>query len=232
MRHALMSCLVVTLALAGCQSEPKTYPVSMPRAETQRVEAALARWPKPEDGPIKRPFFATIHIAGRRTTASGILEYYGARDFRITAATEMGTVLFDGRVNWAGVTVLRHLPGLEPAIVEILLRDLSRAMEVPSDLQGLSIGPRRLTLEKTLADTHRYTWTFDAETGLLRSTAINLGLLDALNVEYRAYNARGWPEDLAITRKARMLEVAFTFTDNNTMQVQLPRSEHPGGVQQ
>lgn len=227
-----MICCLLALGLGACAGEPKTLPVSMPRIETQRVQAALARWPATPDSAIKRPFFATIRLAGRRTTASGVLEYYGPRDFRLTAATEMGVILFDGRVNWAGVTVLRHMPGLEKNLVEILLRDLSRAFELPPDLQGLSIGERRITLEKTLADTNKYTWTFDLATGLLRSTAIQLGLLDTLSVEFRSYNARGWPEDLLITRKARLLEVAFTFTDNNVMQVELPRPARRNGVSQ
>jgi hypothetical protein len=230
----------MALALAACQtttpiaSSDKTYPVSMPREETQRVEAALARWPMAQNSttPIRRPFFATIHAAGKRTTASGMLQYYGPRDFRITAVTEMGVVLFDGRVNWAGVTILRHMNGLDPGLVEILLRDLSRAMELPPDLNGLSIAPRKLTLNKRLADTHNYTWTFDPATGQLRNTSIDLGLLDTLNVDYRGYNARGWPEDLLITRKARLLEIAFTFTDNNVMQVELPHNSRGGGVSQ
>jgi hypothetical protein len=234
MRYTLISSvlLALTVAFGGCQADEKTYPVTMPRIETQRVEAALARWPAATTNAIKRPFFATIHIAGRRTTASGVLEYHGPLDFRLTAATEMGVVLFDGRVNWAGVTVLRSMPGLERSLVEILLKDMSRAFDLPPSLEGISISPRKLTLEKTLADTHRYTWTFDPDTGQLRSTSVDLGLLDTLTVDYRSYNARGWPEDVLITRKARFLEVAFTFTDNNVMQVELPRNNRGGAVQQ
>jgi hypothetical protein len=103
---------------------------------------------------------------------------------------------------------------------------------LPPDLRGLTVSPRRLTLEKTLADTHKYSWTFDPATGHLLSTSVDLGLLDSLNVQYRGYNARGWPEDLLITRKARFLEVAFTFTDNNVLQVELPHNTRGGGVQQ
>src|SRR5947207_2364274 len=106
------------LALAGCQAVPHAKAVAPMSEEARRVEFALSRWPKPAKGEaIKRPFFATIHAAGTRTTASGVLQYYGPRDFRITAVTEMGVILFDGRVNWAGPTVLRHMPGLDTSVI-------------------------------------------------------------------------------------------------------------------
>jgi hypothetical protein len=53
---------------------------------------------------------------------------------------------------------------------------------------------------------------------MLRSTDIDLGPFDTLHVEYRTYNARGWPEDVTITRRARLVDVSFTFTDNNVVQ--------------
>jgi len=238
MRALIKTALVMCLALAGCEATPTTFEVSAKSASTQQIETALARWPVSTPGAmgaIKRPFFATIHIAGKRTTASGMLEYHNARDFRITAATEMGAVLFDGRVNWAGVTVLRSLPGLDKNIVEILLKDMSRAFELPPSLEGLSYRNRKATLQKTLADTHRYTWTFDPATGVLMSTDVDLGILDTLRVEFKSYNARGWPEDVVVTRKARFLDVSFSFTDNNVVQGEMPHSARghaDGDVQQ
>jgi hypothetical protein len=209
-------------AFVGCQSAPRTTPVSTSSITEDRVAAALGRWPEAAAGgtAIRRPFFATIHAAGKRTTASGVMQFYGPRDFRLIAANELGAVLFDGRVNWAGVTVLRHLPGLDESIVQTLLQDVSRAFEVPEELNGLSGGPGsdKLFLRKTLADTHHYTWTFEGPTGMLRSTDIDLGPFDTLHVEYRTYNARGWPEDVTITRRARLVDVSFTFTDNNVVQ--------------
>jgi predicted NBD/HSP70 family sugar kinase len=109
--------------------------------EGQRVSQALARWPEvvTDKAGLKRPFFATIHVAGRRTTASGILDYHGPRDFRITAVTELGVVLFDARMNWAGISVLRQMPGLDKSLVQTLVGDLSLAFHLPSSLQGLAM---------------------------------------------------------------------------------------------
>jgi hypothetical protein len=225
MRALIATTLMMGLALAGCEATPaaKTYAVAANTATAKRIEAALSRWPNSSAAAIKRPFFATIHSAGKRTTASGMLEYHNARDFRLIAATEMGAILFDGRVNWAGVTVLRSMPGLDKNIVEILLKDMSRAFELPPNLDGLSL-KKTPTLEKTLADTHKYTWTFDPATGHLASTQVELGLLDTLRVDFKSYNARGWPEDVEVTRKARFLDVSFSFTDNNVVQGNLPQS--------
>jgi hypothetical protein len=218
---------LLAAAVAGCGSLQPTTPVSTTSGPAQRVAVALQHWPAPaEGGPaIKRPFFATIHAMGRRTTATGIMQYYGPRDFRITAATELGNVLFDGRVNWAGVTVLRHMPGLNSMIVEQLLRDLTRAFELPRDLNGLVMEPNSLVLKKTLADTHKYTWTF-SPSGLLRSTDIELGAFDTLHADFRSYNGMGWPEDLQVTRKARMFDVSFSFTDNNVVQGEWRGNNH------
>src|SRR5262245_37545550 len=101
--------LMATCGMAACQYVPNARPISMISHEADLVTAAMTQWPRtnPGDPPIKRPLFATIHLADHRSTASGILEYYAPHDFRITAATEMGSILFDARMNWAGVTVLR-----------------------------------------------------------------------------------------------------------------------------
>jgi hypothetical protein len=233
MRYARQIILAVVgaLGVVGCQSIEPTVPVSLNGQEAARVQAAIERWPTVSPGApgLRRPFFATIHAAGRRTTASGIMQYYGPRDFRITAVTELGVVLFDGRVNWAGVTVLRHVSGLDEPIVDMLLRDMSRAFELPPNLDGLSIGASRIVLTKTLADTHRYTWTFDAASGLLRTADIDLGAFDTLHIDYRSYDARGWPEEVHIIRKARLFDVAFTFTDtNNVVQNEWKGTSEPG----
>ena len=216
----MIGCGVLAMVLAGCDSMSATTPVSLTSSEADKVATAIARWPAAEPGgsPIKRPFFTTIHAAGRRTTASGVMQYYGPRDFRMIAATEMGAVLFDGRMNWAGVTVLRTLPGLDKSIVSMILTDMSHAFALPADLKGLSVGTDRIVLRKTMGDTYRYTWVFSPETGQLRTTDIDYGILDTLHVEYRAYNAAGWPEEMVVTRKARLLDISLSFTDDNVVQ--------------
>lgn len=210
----------MTILLAGCGTVPGAHPVALISPEADRVQAALDHWPKvpPGGAAIKRPFFTTIHAAGQRTTASGILEYYGPRDFRITAATEMGVILFDARMNWAGVTVLRQMPGLSSYIVETLVGDLSRALELPDKLDGLEAGDEKMILKKRSADTHQYTWIFDRATGKLLQTDVDLGTFDTLHITFRGYTATGWPEDVEMVRKARMYDVSFTFTDNKMVQ--------------
>lgn len=213
-RTTVMFIFTATLALAGCQGVPWAKPISLESPEAERVKAALANWPQvSKDDVLRRPFFLTLHVAGLRTTASGILEYHGPRDFRVTAATEMGAILFDGRVNWGGATVLRHMAGVDTGAIEAMLRDMVRAFDLPTDLDGLKAGDTQLEISRELADAHRYTWIFDRADGRLLQTQVDLGLLDVLRINYDGYSARGWPKELQVTRRARLYDVSFTFTD-------------------
>ncbi len=223
MRRSLntISCLgAMTVAgLAGCNLGPRTLPISAPNPEYQRVRADLAQWPAVPKNSIeglKRPFFATIRILNQRTTASGWLDFHNPRDFRITAVTEMGVILFDARMNWAGVTVLRQMPGLPTASVEALVSDLSTAFHLPASLEGLTPAGSggSLVLKRTEADTHKYTWTFDAASGRLKATDVDLGLFDTLHIQYHAYDSRGWPQELSVVRKARFYTISLSFTDD------------------
>jgi len=217
MRYSLklLVCGVLAAATAACQMPIHTTPVSLVSPAADKVQAALDHWPKASSqaSPIKRPFFATVHAAGRRVTASGVLEYYSPRDFRITAVTEVGALLFDGRVNWAGVTVLREMPGMDKSVVETILSDMAEAFEVPSDIEGLGASAEGLVLHRKAGDTHEHTWIFDPRTGRLMETEVDLGAFDTLHVDYRGYTPFGWPEELVITRKARLYDISFTFTD-------------------
>ena len=215
-RTNLKLMLMTVMLLAGCQGVPWAQPISLASPEADRVKAALANWPKvAKDDVLRRPFFLTLHVAGLRTTASGILEYHGPRDFRVTAATEMGAILFDGRVNWAGATVLRHMPGVDTGAIEAMLRDMVRAFDLPTDLDGLKAGDSKLEISRELADTHRYTWIFNRADGRLLQTQVDLGLLDVLRINYEGYSTRGWPKELQVTRRARLYDVSFTFTDDS-----------------
>jgi hypothetical protein len=218
LRTVLLSLLLAaTCAAAGCAAQ-QAVGVSAPNPAAQRVRAALDQWPVVRDTAapgLKRPFFATIRIVGQRTTASGVLDYHNPRDFRITAATELGVILFDARMNWAGVTVLRQMPGLPKPSVEALVGDLSTAFHLPASLDGLvSQGGDTLVLKRTEADTHKYTWTFDGSTGRLKQIDVDLGAFDTLHIQFKAYDGRGWPEELAVSRKARFYTINLSFTDD------------------
>ncbi len=219
MRHALIvfAILASGMVVAGCQTQPATIAITAPTAEQQRIEEAAAQWPEisTSEPALKRSFFATIHIAGRRTTASGLLQYHNPRDFRITAATEMGVILFDGRMNWAGVTVLRSIPGVDKGIIATLVRDLATAFQLPKSFDGAVAKNGVVTIRQTGADTNKYTWAFDARTGRLRQTQVDLGLFDTLYINYLRYNPRGWPEELTVIRKARFYNISLTFTDDS-----------------
>jgi hypothetical protein len=221
-RWAVSAFVVMAIAVGGCQTE-RMLNVSAPTPEMQRVQLAMAEWPHaPSDAPaINRTFFATIHIAGHRTTASGVLQFHNPRDFRITAATEMGVILFDGRINWAGVTVLRTMPGIDRSIIASLLTDLTTAFQLPDSLKGIEAkggnpsgggSPSELVLKRQGGDTNHYTWVFDPTTGRLRTLDVEMSLFNSIHIEYLRYNSSGWPQEM--TLKAPLYNISFTFTDS------------------
>jgi len=204
----------LALALAACEAVPNAQPVLPGSPESQLVRQALADWPQPSPGAaLRRPFFVDIHAAGFRATATGILEYHGPRDFRITAIADGGGILFDGRVNWAGVLILRQMPGLDTNALEALLADLSRAFDPPAELRGLKAGDQKMALARRLGDDRDYTWIFDRGDGRLLEATVTQGL-DTLQVDYRGYSSRGWPQELHVTHWTRQYEATFSFTND------------------
>jgi hypothetical protein len=212
--------LLTLLLLVGCDAAPTIGPRAATRPfspEALQVQAALAQWPDASDRVIglRRTFFTTIHAAGKRTTASGILHYYGPRDLRVTAITEMGAVLFDARINWAGVKVIRTMPGLDAAIVETLVHDLALAFIPPPTpaLGRLEIKRDAWILHQSDGDNYKYAYTFNPADARLRQQDVALGAFDTLHILYTRYNSRGWPQDLHISRPARLYTIAITFTN-------------------
>jgi hypothetical protein len=212
---ALCHCRLIFAAalLASCGTVPALKPLHDLSPEAKLVTDALSHMPRPQHGDgITRTFFATFHAAGQRTTASGVLQYYGPRDFRITAATELGVLLFDGRMDWAGVHVTRHMTGLDESIVSTLITDLSRAFDLPDDLDGLATHGDKMVLKTKRGDGHATTWQFDPTSGRLQKADVEMGFLDTLHIEYRSYTPEGWPKDLYVQRKARLYDISLTFT--------------------
>jgi hypothetical protein len=211
--------LLGLLLLAGCETAPAIAPrADRPLSpEALRVQAALDQWPDASDRVVglRRTFFTTIHAAGKRTTATGILHYYGPRDLRITAVTEMGAVLFDARFNWAGVKVLRTMPGLDASIIETIVHDLALAFipPPPAALADLEIKRDAWLLHHFDADNYKHAYIFSPADARLTQHDVTFAVLDTLRILYRRYNPQGWPLDLHFSRPARLYTIAITFTD-------------------
>jgi hypothetical protein len=201
-------------ALAACGAVPDARPIALDSPEVQRVRAALAGWPRPgAEAPLRRSFAAGVRLGDLRVAAHGTVEYYAPRDFRVTAATEDGALVFDGRVNWGGAILLRGRPGLDAGAFEALLADMVRAFEMPAELEGIEAGATKMALTFRKADGYDYTWIFDRADGRLRETEVDLGLFDTLRITYGDYSAQGWPGQLRLVRFACRYEVSFSFTD-------------------
>ena len=179
------------------------------------MAAALDQWPDPADFPdgLHRHFFTTIHAGGKRTTATGILRYYGEHDFRITVITELGAVLFDARSSTDDATVYRSLPGLDTSIVQTLFSDLSQSFIEPSSLEGLELRKTQWVLHQTDTRRFKHTFEFNPDDGRLQTQNVSMGLFDTLQIAYKHYNVHGWPDELQISRPARLYAISISFDD-------------------
>ena len=203
--------LVLGGVLAGCSTDllvAMTRPTG-PAPGAGEIRAALDLWPQK----AQRPFFATIHAAGHRVTASGVLDYHGPYDFRITTITEFGQILFDARYNWAGVHVLRIMPDLSPAVVETLCHDISCAMRPPASLDGLQIREHDSVLVATTSEKYTYTYEFANPDAQLHSLDIRMGAFDTLHVTFPQYTLAGAPKQISMGRPLRAYSITLTFTD-------------------
>lgn len=207
-RTARMATLLAGLALAGCAERPAAT-LSTTGPSRAQVEQAMAQWPSR----MHRTFFATIHAAGHRIAASGVFDARSPRDFRITAVTEVGNILFDVRFDWAGVHVIRVMPGLPESIVEAICRDISLAMRAPGNLADLRTREHDAVLKNRSAEGYQFTYTFDAK-GRVTESRVEVGTFDTLTVKYERYDEAGRPVDVTMQRPMRAYTMALTLMDS------------------
>jgi len=199
---------VALTALASCVSwSGADKPIDAKVADP--VRAFVEQWP----AVTKRTFFTTITALGNRVTASGIFEYEGPRDFRMTAITENGMILFDARRNWAGTHVMRSMPGLDTGIVEQIVRDLSLGWRMPENFERMRQSGQTTLVQDLTADGLKATYTFGGHPLVLQKSQFSIGTLDTLSITYKTYDARGWPKDLSVQRPARFYSIQLSFTD-------------------
>jgi hypothetical protein len=224
MRYDTPILAMIVAAVAACSAVPDARPIALDSAAAVRVRAAMANRPVPtSEAGLRLPFVASFRIGNVRQTAAGVLEYHAPRDFRLTVGSDSGTVLFDGRVNWAGVTILRHRPDMDVGALEAFFADLVRALEPPATLDGLEAGAQWMILTRRMGDTHRYTWIFDRVDGKLVNAAVEMDVFDTLHIEYGTNLADGWPAELYLERRAKDYDMDLSFMQ---AQQRLATNEH------
>lgn len=204
--------LLAFFFLPACSTDllvPMTRPTTGSAPTAPQVQAALAQWPQQ----ARRPFFATIHAAGHRVTASGVLDYHSPYDFRITTITELGQILFDARYNWAGVHVLRIMPDLSPTVVETLCHDISLSLRPPPSLEALQVRSHDSLLVLTSSEHYTFTYDFANPDAQLHTLDIKMGAFDTLYVTFPQYTPAGAPKQISLARPLRAYSITLTFTD-------------------
>lgn len=209
MMRLLLAVLLVVM-VGGCAAPGKTPALTAdagPPPSVQAVEGALAR----ERSTQLRTFFGTIRAAGNRTTAQGVLDFESPGDFRVSALTEVGQVLFDARHSWAGNRVLRALPGVGKAMVEPLVEDMALAFRKPPLQREVEVKEDRTVVRGTTPEGWKVTYEFVGPEALLRRMEVQRGWLDKLTVTYGAYDETGWPVEMRLARPGRFYEMDISF---------------------
>jgi len=195
--------LLAGWSLGGCATAGRRAELAQASATTQQ---ALA-WPRD----FRCPFAAVITFAGRRIEAVGTLDYHTPRDFRLTATTPDGQLLFDARYNWAGCHNLHASAAVPDSAVGGMCRDVSLALERPQLTGPLHIKDGLALASRTDQYLRHFTYYFPPGVERPEKTTVLLGTFDTLTIHYRRYNARGWPVEVVFDRPYRFYRTVITL---------------------
>ncbi len=145
--------------------------------------------------------------------ATGTIDYYGPRDFRITMRHHDGSILLDASRYWAGVRVFEQGKPLSPSLAELITRDISRALDVPENLDRLAADNGQMVLSMERLGRQRDDWYFDRATGQLVRAELGITFRDRLSVAYRG-NAGHGPMEISLLRVTPAFDIRYDLTLN------------------
>ncbi len=197
--------LAILAVVGGCsQLRPAIYqPPNVPAPERQAVARALAAFPVGFD----RQFFASLRLGHHEWTMVGRLHVHAARRFRLTCASELGTLIFDARVRGSRIQILKIAAG-EPARLPIsFCRELYQALTAPALATANVRALVRLKHEARIrcrdAAGNVYTLTFAGPAGHLHICAVNPAGGARLLIQYLHYDNAGMPGELVLWNSGR-----------------------------
>ncbi len=171
------------------------------------------------DGTISWPqefrssYSATITFMGQRIDAVGAIDFRTWRDFRLSATTPQGKLLFDARVNWAGFHNLHASAQLPDSPVGSICRDVSLALRPPEIKEPLrnKDGYLEASFEDAL---HRhFTYYFNRTTMQLEKTTVQRASFDTLTILFPRHDSRGWPVEMIFERPHRFYKITMTLNN-------------------
>jgi len=209
LRIGRMAAVLGVMGLAGCMApRPAGMPLEAGAAPGRDVIArTLAGRPRE----VKRSITGEIFARGERIKVTGMLDFHGSLDFRLSLAMVGGPGLFDGRYDWAGIHLRSCSPGFDDRVAVAMIEDVSMALREPRSLEGLDAAEHVTLLRVTGGDAVEFTYEFAGAQGALRRLTVMRGPFDGLEVQFPGYEARGWPKGMTLYRPAYGYSAEFTF---------------------
>ena len=195
----------ILTVVCGCsQPHPAVYqPPNAPAPQRRAVARALAAFPTGFD----RQFFASLRLGHQEWTMVGRLHAHAARRFRLTCASELGTLIFDARARGARIQILKIAAGAPVRLPVIFCRELRRALTAPAlataNVHALVRLNHKARIRCRDAAGNVYTLTFAGPAGHLHICAVNFAGGARLQIQYLHYDAAGMPGELVLWNPGR-----------------------------
>ncbi len=177
-------------------------------ANQPAINEGMISWPHE----FRNSFLATIVFLGRRIDVAGKIDFHTWRDFRLTAATPQGKLLFDARVNWAGFHNLHTSAELPDSPVGTICRDVSLALRPPEINEPLKLKDGYAVATFEDAQLRHFTYYFNPTSKLLEKTTVQLAnAFDTLTILFPQHDSRGWPMEMVFERPHRFYTITMTL---------------------
>ena len=193
---ALLVILMMVIGISGgCCSIP-ALPAYTPPMEPPPTSAAvrhtLAKFPRR----WRRQFFAEVNWRGHHFSMIGQLTGDASKTWRVTCATEFGTLLCDIRVNGTKVNILRKAADFPDSLARAIGTDIVSALQLPLNVPLHDHRARRGDHTLTL-NCRNIRYEFASAAGYLRVIQIKDGARN-MEIQYQQYRHGIAPHKLVI----------------------------------
>ena len=209
----ILICLaVMILLLNGCSTPapPAYQPPDLPAPTADAVNRSLAEFPSAFD----RQFFADLKVSDHEWSMVGRLNVASPESFRLTCATELGTLIFDASVAGNQIQVTKIASGVDESLPQNICRDLMFALDIPRNAVGVTTLGHTAEFHVTDQSGDQYTYIFAGFDGRLQFCIIQRPGEGRLEIRYEDYDNTGSPRGLSLWDPHNGFLWTLNFTDD------------------
>jgi uncharacterized protein len=208
----MASALAAICMLWGCATPaPPAYePPNLPAPSAAAVNQSLADFPRS----FNREFFASLKVGDHEWTMVGRLNVQSPENFRLTCASELGTLIFDAVAKSSDIKVTKIVSGLDTRLPLNICRDLQYALSMPPSAAGLICLQHTAQLQVHNSAGNDRTYIFAGASGQLQVCFIDRATGGRLEVHYMDYDSRGEPRELLLWDPHGGYLFTVNFTDD------------------